>query len=126
MIYGKISLSGLLLLDIQFFIILFCHHNQETSAIDTTALTMAESAEVTVRKTSIVILCQADSNYSQPGECVIYHIDTSHHLKRFQNSANANGHAHPVQAQAFIQYNLAMDACDTDTTDATVSDKHSL
>jgi hypothetical protein len=79
---------------------------------------MAESAEVTVRKTSIVIMCQADNNYSQPGECVIYHIDTLHHLKRFWNSANAIGHAQLVQAQAFIQYNLAMDACacDTDTS----------
>ena len=87
---------------------------------------MAESAKVRVRKTSIVILCWADSNYSQPGESVIHHIDTLHHLKRFQNSANANGHAQPVQAQAFIQYNVAMDACDTDTTDAPVSDKQSL
>ena len=77
---------------------------------------MAEPAEVTVRKASIIIPCQADSNYSQPGERVIHHIDTLHHLKRFRNSANANGHAQPVQAQAFIQCNLAMDDCDIDTT----------
>jgi hypothetical protein len=81
---------------------------------------MAESAEVTVRKASIISLCQADTNYSQHGGSVIHHIDTLHQFKRF---LNVNGHAQPVYAQAFIQSDPAMDACDTDTTDdAPVSD----
>ena len=84
---------------------------------------MAESAEVTVRKASIISLCQADSNYSQHGGSVIHHIDASHQFKRFQNLVNVNDHAQPVYAQAFIQSDPAMDACDT-TDDAPVSDKH--
>jgi len=51
------------------------------------------------------------------GGGVIHHIDTLHHLKRFQNSGNANGHIQVVYAQTFLQSNPAMDACDTDTTD---------
>ena len=86
---------------------------------------MAEPATATVRKAFVISLCQADSNYSQHGGGVIHHIDTLHHLKRFRNSANANGHIQPVYAQTFLQSNPAMDACDTDTTDnAPVSDKH--
>jgi hypothetical protein len=44
-----------------FPIILSCRDNQEISVIDI-ALTMAEPAEVTVRKASIVIPCQADGS----------------------------------------------------------------
>jgi len=53
---------------------------------------MAESAEVTVRKASIISLCQADTNYSQHGGSIIHHIDTLHQFKRFQNLVNVNGH----------------------------------
>ena len=72
---------------------------------------MAEPATATVRKAFVISLCQADSNYSQHGGGVIHHIDTLHHLKRFRNSANANGHIQPVYAQTFLQSNPAMDAC---------------
>src|SRR5882762_11783939 len=86
---------------------------------------MAESAKVMVRRASIISLCQADTNYSQHGGSVIHHIDTLHQFKRFRNLVNVNGHAQPVYAQAFIQSDPAMDACDTDTTDdVPVSDKH--
>ena len=85
---------------------------------------MAESAKVMVRRASIISLCQADTNYAQHGGSV-HHIDTFHQFKRFRNLVNVNGHAQPVYAQAFIQSDPAMDACDTDTTDdAPVSDKH--
>src|SRR6202451_447964 len=78
---------------------------------------MAEPATATVRKAFVISPCQADSNYYQHGGGVIHHIDTLHHWKRFQNSANANGHIQPVYTQTFLQSNPAMDACDTDTTD---------
>ena len=58
----------------------------------------------------------------------IHHIDTLYHLKRFRNSANANGHIQPVYAKNFLQSNPGMDVCDTDATDdllwVTQSDKH--
>jgi hypothetical protein len=85
-----------------------------------------ELAEVVVIKASIIPICHADNKYSQPGECVIHNIDTLHKLKRLRNPANANTHAKPIWAQAFVQSNLVMGVCDTDITDvAPVSDKSS-
>jgi len=85
---------------------------------------MAESAEVTVRKASIISLCQADTNYSQHGGSVIHHIDTLHQFKEVPKLSKCEWPCTASLCPSFIQFDPAMDACDTDTTDdAPVSDK---
>ena len=75
-------------------------------------------ANLEVDMSQVFVIITVSSNGTVPLTPVshgrIHHIDTLHQLKRFWNFG---AHAHPAQAQAFIQSNLVMGAGDTDITD---------